>query len=329
MNYKVFKECPYCNKELDGVENSNHIRWCNVTETIDHSKIQELHEAGFNNKEISDKLGCSYNVVRRSFDKGFSVKNTIIKRTHSQETKDTISKKRKEYLRNNPDKHIWKRKEKFISVPCEIVKNFFDINQISFVEEYSPLDDRHYSIDIAFPNEKIGIEINGNQHYNNDGTLKDYYQERKDLIESKGWSLYDIHYSFAFDNVKLYELVNALKYKYNLGSIDYSFYIKEKKIKNLKEGTCDNCGISILKSSDKCKKCDSISKRKFDITKNELNELVWSIPTSKIAKKFGVSDNTISKRCKLLGIDKPPRGYWRKLECSNEQLTGPEKVSLD
>jgi hypothetical protein len=37
------------------------------------------------------------------------------------------------------------------------------------------------------------------------------------------------------------------------------------------------------------------------------------MPTSKLCKELGVSDVAIGKRCKLLGIDKPPRGYWQKL----------------
>jgi hypothetical protein len=50
--------------------------------------------------------------------------------------------------------------------------------------------------------------------------------------------------------------------------------------------------------------------RKFEITKEELQELVWQMPTTEIAKLYGVSDKAIEKRCKLLGVDKPPRGYW-------------------
>jgi hypothetical protein len=48
-------------------------------------------------------------------------------------------------------------------------------------------------------------------------------------------------------------------------------------------------------------------------SKEELQKLVWEIPTIHIAKKFGVSDKAIEKWCKAYGIDKPPRGYWTKL----------------
>lgn len=44
----------------------------------------------------------------------------------------------------------------------------------------------------------------------------------------------------------------------------------------------------------------------------KLRRLVWKYPTSYIAKKLGVSDAAVSKHCRKLGIEKPPRGYWAK-----------------
>lgn len=57
----------------------------------------------------------------------------------------------------------------------------------------------------------------------------------------------------------------------------------------------------------------------FEVSKEELTRLVWEIPTTKIAEKFKVSDKAIEKRCKKLGINKPPRGYWAKKK-ANEVL---------
>ena len=60
--------------------------------------------------------------------------------------------------------------------------------------------------------------------------------------------------------------------------------------------------------------CSYVGSRKFEVTREELHTLVWSIPTMKVADLLGVSDVSIAKRCKKLGITKPPRGYWRKVE---------------
>ena len=41
-----------------------------------------------------------------------------------------------------------------------------------------------------------------------------------------------------------------------------------------------------------------------------LYEEVWTEPTQKVAKRYGVSDVAIAKACASLNIPKPPRGYW-------------------
>lgn len=64
------------------------------------------------------------------------------------------------------------------------------------------------------------------------------------------------------------------------------------------------------KASDSSK--NNTGKKKFEITKEELEKLVWEIPTTKIAKIFGVSGKAIEKRCKKFGIQKPSWGYWQK-----------------
>ena len=60
--------------------------------------------------------------------------------------------------------------------------------------------------------------------------------------------------------------------------------------------------------------CYSNARSKFNVTREELNDLVWKYPTTKVAEIFGVSDKAVEKRCKKLGIDKPPRGYWTKIK---------------
>lgn len=47
--------------------------------------------------------------------------------------------------------------------------------------------------------------------------------------------------------------------------------------------------------------------RRFNVTKEELTELVNTHSMVALGKKFGVSDNAVKKRCKLLGIDLPIR----------------------
>jgi len=80
---------------------------------------------------------------------------------------------------------------------------------------------------------------------------------------------------------------------------------------------CKQCGAEFtVLSSEKKKYCSSrcaaASRRLFEITSDQLRELVWKYPTTQVAKMFSVSDTAIAKRCKLLDVKKPPRGYWAK-----------------
>jgi hypothetical protein len=45
-------------------------------------------------------------------------------------------------------------------------------------------------------------------------------------------------------------------------------------------------------------------------SKEELTSLIWSRPRSQLSKYLGVSDSAILKRCRKLGIQVPPNGYW-------------------
>lgn len=46
------------------------------------------------------------------------------------------------------------------------------------------------------------------------------------------------------------------------------------------------------------------------ITRNELYELVWSVPTSTIAVRLGVSGSYLMRVCKALDIPRPPQNWW-------------------
>lgn len=53
------------------------------------------------------------------------------------------------------------------------------------------------------------------------------------------------------------------------------------------------------------------------IVAEELKTLVWSMPTVEVARLFGVSDSAVGKRCRTLGVTKPPRGFWAKVQSGN------------
>lgn len=137
---------------------------------------------------------------------------SFLGKTHTKETKERLSELQKAYLKNNPDNHPWRKNTKFKSEPCERLKQKFKEHDLDFSEEFNDISWEHnYSIDVTFPNSKIGIEVNGNQHYNNDGTLTDYYQKREDYLKSLGWTIYQVHYSLVYSDEFLFDFITKIK----------------------------------------------------------------------------------------------------------------------
>lgn len=118
----------------------------------------------------------------------------------SDESKKKISENRKKFLKENPDKHPWRKNSKFISKPCEDFKAFLKSKNYKFEEEARVVPDRNYSVDICFPDLMLIFEINGNQHYDlTNMQLKPYYQERHDKISELGWTIVEVPYNQSYN----------------------------------------------------------------------------------------------------------------------------------
>lgn len=84
---------------------------------------------------------------------------------------------------------------------------------------------------------------------------------------------------------------------------------------------CGDCGVAIGIKSQKCRACanraPSKHPNKVEIAKSKLEKLVWAKPRTKVAEELGISDVAVTKKCKKMGINLPPRGYWLKPENLN------------
>jgi very-short-patch-repair endonuclease len=188
--------------------------------------IQEKH----NNGAFLKDLGVTRKAIEQAIEKGLfvKIKNT---RKWSEEEKIEISKRRKKWLSENPEKHPWKKNTKFKSIPCEFLKNNLKELNIEFFEEVTISKEKNYSADILIPSKNLIIEVNGNQHYDKLGKLIPYYQERHDFISALGWKILEIHYSLAFN----IDFCKTLIIKEPEKSEILPFYKKEKR-KNVKYG---------------------------------------------------------------------------------------------
>lgn len=254
-------------------------------------------------QQISEELKCSsskvYKICLKNGLNRIGLKGGCKGLKMTDESRKKISDAKKKLYRDYPEKHNWKSDKKFMSKPCEEFKRVLDDENIKYVPEFTPLKDRFFSIDIAFPESKIGIEINGNQHYNKDGTLKKYYSERHQLIESSGWRIYEVHFSICYNKDVVLELIgNIFRQKSDLYSFDYDEYLRSKISCDEEKYYCTVCGgVKMDKYSKQCTKCQQFSKRKV-VERPTYEQLLLDVEElgyTGSGKKYGVSDNAIRK----------------------------------
>lgn len=244
----MIKICEACNKKYNitskkQIKNNigcspkcgKYINYINKIKKYDWNEIQEYHNLGNNLNNILKKFKMTSYVLKKAIEINL-FKYTKTKYQHSDNMKKHLSEKRINYLLNNKDKHVWKKNSKFISVPCEILKNILNDNNISYIEEYSPLKECNYSLDIAFPDKMLALEINGNQHYNKDGSLKEYYKKRENIFISNNWKIIQIHYLLCYNNDYINNLLKFINNTTSINDFIYNNYIpKIKKIKITKK----------------------------------------------------------------------------------------------
>lgn len=328
---------------------------------VSKKSLEPLIKDGFSVFKIAKALQVGLEVISRCL-KAYGLKTMCDVRT--PEGRKTASDRKKKWLTDNPDKHPWRHKDKFKSVPCETLKEWLYSQGIDFVEEFMPLVHmgRNYSVDIAFPNKLIAIEVNGNQHYNADGTLKSYYQERHDLIEQAGWKVYELHYSVCFRPAELVSMIPTILGKETSSDCKYGSPTRiptgnteveapydmrfhhgtEKQLmlklnwprnpKPKKIYYCRVCNDETKTSRQRCMSCSRLASRKVTRpSKEDLQEMVWTTPSSKIAKGLGVADTVIGKWCREYRIEKPPKGYWARrgagLSHDEAMIPIPQKMS--
>ena len=173
-------KCKFCEKEF---EKNNlvagHVRWCKLNPNRVIKKI----------KQSKAKDGKKF--------------------IHSEAAKKIISEKRKSWLAANKDKHNWSRYTNVESVPERLFREYVEKTDIKLSQYYIPPEsDRLFEIDFAEPFQKIGFEINGNQHYNSDGSLTEYFQNRRNYFINLGWKIIEVHYALCFKEEQIKEILS-------------------------------------------------------------------------------------------------------------------------
>jgi len=157
--------CKYCGEEIEASKAGSHALHC------------EMNPAYEKNKEILDKAR----------------KEHFIGRKHTDETKKKLSKIRRKYLEENPDKvpYLLNHYSKGESYPEKYFRKIFEKYKVDFEQEYRV---KTYSLDFAILSKKIDIEIDGEQHYLDPTVIKSDIRRNRYLSEN-GWEVIRIRWS--------------------------------------------------------------------------------------------------------------------------------------
>lgn len=268
--------------------------------------------------QIAQRLSLSFATTRKRL-KEYGLKTDPVLALTAKH-KARLSELAKKRLRENPESFHSLSKSRNRSEPCERFKQWLGTKGIVFAEEYQPLRhrDRFFSIDIAFPDKLIGIEINGNQHYSPDGQLAPYYQERHDLIEAEGWKLYELHYSVCYHLDEVETMIPTILSSDVKVTFDYGAY-RPKAPKPPKASELDPNWRHRLRGPV------------FPWpSKEDLARLIWEKSMRTLANEIGASDSGLLKHLHRLGITPPPAGYWRRRECGyshEESMVSQKRVT--
>jgi very-short-patch-repair endonuclease len=208
-----------CVRKLNERKLKKHFDWISIQkdhyEGLTWKELRKKYSISFATLVEAQKNGLFKSINKEEKDKRARERQLAINYSHSDESKKKISLARKRYLNENPDKHGWSNSKHHRSIPCELLKERLKQEEFSFQEEFKPLlhKQRFFSIDIYLPDLKLGIEVNGRQHYSTNGELAPYYQQRHDLICQEGYELIEIQYHKVFQNTFLEELIKDLKFR--------------------------------------------------------------------------------------------------------------------
>lgn len=233
-------------------------------------------------------------------------------RKHSIESREKISIARKKFLRENPDKVPYKLNHKHRETYPE---KYFVKCLVNFLHPYR-IPETLYEGDFVNPHTKTIIEIDGEQHYV-DKVIVAHDIIRTKRLEELGWKIIRIRWR-DFSRLNRIEKEEIIRNLNREEIVDFHIENYQKEIKK-----CE-CGKPVSdKRVTRCLKCrlkyQEETCRKFQISKEELEKLIKEKPMTEIGKMFGVSSNSIKKRCKLLKIElKPMRGYWNKIQAARK-----------
>lgn len=212
--------CKYCNNfepTNSGGKWENHMKKFHPTEYRDEVSHRNRKVLPWNCHWCGETIyGTTYRNAMKSHRDNCSKRNQMNLDINGRyfggwkHTKEAIKKSTEailKWLEDPEHKPTWSKN----SPPCNYLKDKLAEAGYNYVEELQPLRDekikRYFAIDIAFPEKKVGIEVNGNMHYENGSNhtvLKPYYLMREKVLNDNGWELLQLWFKDAYKPEKVF-----------------------------------------------------------------------------------------------------------------------------
>jgi endogenous inhibitor of DNA gyrase (YacG/DUF329 family) len=201
--------CPFCKKlSLKNYTSLNvHLKKIHLISIVEYFE---------NLKFIPKCMNCENNAkwIRSNVFHNFCSKKCqelFFEKFSNAEMRIHLSHKRKKYLKENKNKHNWSSffnknesepEERF----AKKLENLIIDDEI--IRWYIPKEsERFFELDFAFLKNKIAFEINGNQHYDKSGQLKEYFKNRQIYLESLGWKIINVRYLLCFKEDEIEKII--------------------------------------------------------------------------------------------------------------------------
>lgn len=257
-----------------------------------------------NNFESGQKLGGHKTHCKS--DPNYIIKkeikrNKLIKirtgTTLSKETKNKISKSRKQYLIDNPDQvpYLLNHSSKISYPEQTMIKYLNEYNVKGWVHQ---MQFSIYQLDFAFPEYKLCVEIDGSTHLLDN--VKAIDKRRDKYLNENGWRVLRITAKEVKNNV--YNCINLILNTLDKKQIEIpqefinkQYYQEEKKRQKIIEKRKKNIEREKIKEKLYNKRKKLILNSNIDFTKYG-----W---LTKISKELNMSDNGVKKFMKIYMCD--------------------------